>query len=48
MHVHNIFRSHGNSKVQDTVFILKTLWQQPCYLDVFCYKAIAMSTSVYA
>ena len=45
-----IFQEHtvsSNGKVQGTVLILKT-WEKVRYLDVFCYKAIAMFTSAFA
>ena len=36
----------NNSNTQDIVIILKTTQEQVHYLDVFCYKAIAMFTSM--
>ena len=33
----------SNSKEQVNVFILKTIYEQVRYLDVFCYKAIVFS-----
>ena len=41
MHVHMY-------KVQGIVFILKIIIKTSTYLDIFCYKAVVMFTSMYA
>ena len=43
MHTKMIFQEKmksNNSKGQGNVFISKKIYEQECYLDVFCYKAI--------
>ena len=37
----------NNSQVQRNVFILKTIQEQGCYLDEFCYKAIVFNVHKY-
>ena len=49
MHTKMIFQEKmksNNSKEQGNVFISKKIYEQECYLDVFCYKAIVYCLQV--
>ena len=50
MYTRILFQDHkgSNSKVQCMYSILKTIYEQVRYLDIFCCKTIAMFTNTYA